>query len=376
MGNRSDTGITTDMLNRATASQDGARSSDILGNTTMITYSGNLQRTFDWDCLNRLLDKKASGVVQASYNYRADGLRVGKYVASGNKTTVYRYDGQMGMEDVETSPGTSTVTDYAIGARGVDGISTAVNGAASTVAYPIYDAHGNMIATLAKGGSNTYSVGNQRSYDAWGGIRIGNLTGDPKQQYCANLGHRADDETGFIYMRARYYEPSTARFLSEDLSHEGCNWYRYASNNPVSLADASGADGIPVPGWVGPSATTLWWLGLVSSLVGLAKSSIALQKFISNIQLAADSLDVENYFGEFMKGFNKSGFGLLDSGGNLGSIVTLARSALSMLNGIGRSSSMASVAQTLIGGVLLGAQFAILGFAYQMRIAWYVDDIG
>jgi len=169
-------------------------------------------------------------------------MRVGKYVASGNKTTVYRYDGQMGMEDEETSPGTSTVTDYAIGARGVDGISTSVNGAASTVAYPIYDAHGNMIATLAKGGSNTYSEGNQRSYDAWGGIRIGNLTGDPKQQYCANLGHRADDETGFIYMRARYYEPSTARFLSEDNRCEGNNWFSYCSNNPISYADRSGKE--------------------------------------------------------------------------------------------------------------------------------------
>ena len=236
-----------DKLSRATASQDGARGSDVLGNSTMISYSGNVQRTFDWDCLNRLLDKKASGVVQASYNYRADGMRVGKYVASGNKTTVYRYDGQMGIEDVETSPGTSTVTDYAIGARGVDGISTSVNGAASTVAYPIYDAHGNMVATLAKGGSNTYSVGNQRSYDAWGGIRIGNLTGDPKQQYCANLGHRADDETGFIYMRARYYEPSTARFLSEDLARHGLNSYSYSSNNPVDRSDESGQ----LDGWTG-----------------------------------------------------------------------------------------------------------------------------
>ena len=108
-GNRTKEGKLVDKLNRATASQDGARGSDVLGNSTMITYSGNVQRTFDWDCLNRLLDKKASGVVQASYNYRADGMRVGKYVASGNKTTVYRYDGQMGMEDVETSPGTSTV---------------------------------------------------------------------------------------------------------------------------------------------------------------------------------------------------------------------------------------------------------------------------
>ena len=150
----------------------------------------------------------------------------------------------MTVEDVETSPNKTTFTDYATGARGVDGISTSVNGAASTVAYPIYDAHGNMIATLAKGGSNTYSVGNQRSYDAWGGIRIGNLTGDPKQQYCANLGHRADDETGFVYMRARYYEPSTARFLSEDPGRQGINLYAYAENSPTNKADGTGKNAV------------------------------------------------------------------------------------------------------------------------------------
>ncbi len=40
------------------------------------------------------------------------------------------------------------------------------------------------------------TVANSRTYDAWGGIRTGVSTGNPQQRYCANLSHRADDETG------------------------------------------------------------------------------------------------------------------------------------------------------------------------------------
>ncbi len=169
-------------------------------------------------------------------------MRTGKYVASGNKTTACRYDGRMGIEDVETSPGTTTVTDYAIGARGIDGVSTNTNGTGATVSYPIYDAHGNNVLTLTKSGTNYYSTGSLRSYDAWGGVRIGNPNGDPHGQYCASLGHKADDETGFIYMRARYYEPSTGRWLSEDPAGHGLNFYAYCSNNPIGRRDTNGKE--------------------------------------------------------------------------------------------------------------------------------------
>jgi RHS repeat-associated protein len=62
--------------------------------------------------------------------------------------------------------------------------------------------------------------------------------------YCANLGHQ-EDETGFIYMRARYYEPSTGRFVSEDPARDGVNWYLYADGNAVNRVDASGLSGRP-----------------------------------------------------------------------------------------------------------------------------------
>jgi RHS repeat-associated protein len=111
----------------------------------------------------------------------------------------------------------------------------------------MYDGHGNMISTLGKNGSGyTYSA--LRVFDAWGQVRLGATTGDPKGRYCANLGHVADDESGLVYMRARYYEPSSGRFVSEDPARDGANWFTYARNNPVKFADSSGRSPILVIG--------------------------------------------------------------------------------------------------------------------------------
>ncbi|MBZ0214391.1 MAG: hypothetical protein K8H99_11370 [Nitrospirae bacterium] len=73
-----------------------------------------------------------------------------------------------------------------------------------------------MIATLTKGSGGTYQVSARRYTDPWGVTRVGASTGSPDQRYCANLGHRQDDESGLTYMRARYSEPTTRRIVSED----------------------------------------------------------------------------------------------------------------------------------------------------------------
>ena len=156
-------------------------------------------------------------------------------------TMLYHHDGQMRIEDVEfTASGTSIVTRYDLGARGVDMIER-TNAQGTVAAFPIYDAHGNNVASLTRNGS-TYAVSDRRSYDAWGMVRSQQSGGDPKLRYCAALGHHQDDESGLIYMRARYCEPSSGRFVSEDPSMNGHNWLVYCNNNPVNFADESGKD--------------------------------------------------------------------------------------------------------------------------------------
>lgn len=97
-----------------------------------------------------------------------------------------------------------------------------------------------MIATLARSGSNSWSLGDKRYFDAWGDVEQGTGTGQPSQRYCANLGHVQDDESDLIYMRARYYEPGVGRFVSEDPARDGANWVIYADNNPVGNVDSGG----------------------------------------------------------------------------------------------------------------------------------------
>lgn len=233
-GNRNDASV-VDNLNRATTISSVSRTYDILGNTTAIGST----KSMTWDALNRMASF-TSGSTSTNYAYRSDGMRVSK--ASGVQTVRYAYDGQMPMEEALVDTSTSTnnyVTRYGLGARGLDRMET-VNSSGTSVTYPLYDSHGNMVATVSKAPADACSVGNFRLYGAWGELLPGSATGGPTARHCATLGHFRDDESGLTYMRARYCDTSSGRFVSEDLSGQGLNWYGYCGNNPVSRSDSSG----------------------------------------------------------------------------------------------------------------------------------------
>ena len=59
-------------------------------------------------------------------------------------------------------------------------------------------------------------------------------------RYC---GEYYDDETDLIYLRNRYYDNQTGRFITEDPIKDGLNWYSYCGNNPVMFVDPWGLEG-------------------------------------------------------------------------------------------------------------------------------------
>jgi RHS repeat-associated protein len=84
-------------------------------------------------------------------------------------------------------------------------------------------------------------------------------------------GEYTDKETGNVYLRARYYDPSIGRFMSEDSARDGLNWYVYANNNPIAFHDPTGLAAVAVgayvaqrggsasPNYTTTTTTTGWW---------------------------------------------------------------------------------------------------------------------
>ena len=155
-------------------------------------------QAFDWDARNRL--DSIGGTTAASFQY--DGLRRRISKTVGGAATDFLYDGPSAVQELAGGTPTANLlngpaidevlsrTD-ALGARGV-----------------LADALGSTIAlTDATGAMLT-----QYTYEPFGAAAItGESNGNPSQ-----FTGREADGTGLYYYRARYYDPTTQRFASED----------------------------------------------------------------------------------------------------------------------------------------------------------------
>jgi len=99
--------------------------------------------------------------------------------------------------------------------------------------YYLLNAHGDVVQLTDAAGAVTQTY----DYDAFGNQKSENPVDANPFRYC---GEYFDVETGTIYLRARYYDPSVGRFNRQDPARDGLNWYTYCNNNPSHFVDPTG----------------------------------------------------------------------------------------------------------------------------------------
>lgn len=194
--------------------------------------------TFGYDTENHLVSAIKTGV-SASYLY--DPLHRQAQKTVGSTKTRYIYDGLQRIADYDGTSG-SLQNRYVFG-PGLDEPLVQVS-SGGTITYLHHDRMGSIIAISDNSGAVTSSY----KYSPWG--ESSSMSGTT----FGFQGQRYDDETGLYYMKARYYDPETGRFLQPDpIGYgDGLNMYRFAFNNPNNFSDPLGLWGDWGPNAVGP----------------------------------------------------------------------------------------------------------------------------
>ncbi len=213
--------------------------------TRYFTYDANGnclsdgKRQYDWDAQNRLVRVVIPNEGEVQFRYRSDGLRVEKKVVGG-LTMKYVYDGQMVIGEIRSD---GTKRWYVMGAMGyVCRIDEGADGQILARDYFVYDGLGSCRALVASDGRVVVKY----DYDVYGRVRGQEGERANGFKYVAQIGHPTDEETGLIYMRARYYDPEIGRFVSEDPKQREEHWYVYVKNNPANNLDPDGQIAITI----------------------------------------------------------------------------------------------------------------------------------
>jgi RHS repeat-associated protein len=176
--------------------------------------------TFQWDHENRLVATDLNSV-ESSYTYNGDGLRVSRTV--GGNTVDYVWDVGSSLPAVlQDSDGNTYV-------YGLDLISR--TDGEDNQEYYLSDGLGSTTGLTDDSGD----VLDEYQYDVFGAIR--DHTGDSPNEF--TFTGEQNDGTGLEYLRARYYDPSTGRFLGRD-PIPYLQRYAYAGSNPANLTDPTG----------------------------------------------------------------------------------------------------------------------------------------
>jgi RHS repeat-associated protein len=232
--------------NELTSTPSASFAYDHNGNTASKTDSSGTT-TYNWnsnDQLTSVVLPGSGGTV--SFKYDPFGRRIQKSGPVG--VTNYLYDDDNLPLEIDNSG--NVIARYIH-----DGIDDSLSELRSgVIGFYQQDGLGSTISVTSAAGAlaDTYT------YDSFGNLTASSGTSTNPLRYTTR---EFDQETGFYFNRARYYDPSSGRFLSEDpLGFAGgdIDFYAYVGNNPVRFVDPFGLQRANSPR-LGPPGTDVFF---------------------------------------------------------------------------------------------------------------------
>jgi RHS repeat-associated protein len=233
--------LTYNKANQITRRNTASYTHDADGNLTAI--SGG-QFTASYDPENRPLQitrQTLAGPQTTAYTYDAGGLRV-KSVVTGGPTTQYHYapDGRL----LFTTDGSGVVQTLCLWKGPTLAALFSGSDLVTGLLIPLHSPQGHIDAWAKLDGT----IDTRLAYSPYGDTTRDAATGAANPALFSFVGALGvqDEGDGLFYMRNRFYDATTGRFLQRDpIGLEGgINLYAYANANPLSFVDPLGTDSL------------------------------------------------------------------------------------------------------------------------------------
>src|SRR5580658_1586813 len=208
------------------------------------TLSDASDKSYTWDFENRLTQAVVPSTGTVTFKYDPFGRRIQKSGPLG--TTNYLYDGFNSIEELDGSG--NILAKYSQGLDTDEPLSMLRSGVTSY--FQADDLRSTTSLSSAAG-----ALAKSYTYDAFGNLTASTGTLTNPFQFTSR---EFDSETGLNFYRARYYDSTIGRFISEDPIRfdGGFDFYVYVENNPALYIDPMGLvqynkkppDTVPVTG--------------------------------------------------------------------------------------------------------------------------------
>jgi RHS repeat-associated protein len=218
-----------DAANRLTEWGAQSFTYDDTGNMT-----GDGTSTYGWNARGELVSLSGGGT-SAVFEYDPFGRRASFTLDNSEKR--YLYDGASVVQELN---GGGTPTADLLSGLGLDDLFAVTDGDGTHSL--VSDALGSTLALTDEEGESEAEY----AYEPFGKATESG-GGSTAYQYTG----RDNDQTGLQYSRARYYDPTLGRFISEDpLGFAGgdLNLYAYVGDSPLSFVDPQGTHTATVEG--------------------------------------------------------------------------------------------------------------------------------